>query len=122
MPTRTGFFTRGLDQTITAIRLMASPEGTTIEQLTRQLSLTRRSVFRVIRNIEHGLHIPVVVKRDVFGGHATYSLPASFIEKLSNITITNMPLSFEQALLFLVIMRDESLYDLGEKLKPFYNT
>lgn len=122
MPTHTGFFTRGLGQAIDAIRLMASPEGTTIEQLTRRLSLTRRSVFRLIRNIERGLHIPIVVKRDAFGGYATYSLPASFIEKLSNITITNMPLNFDQALLFLAIMRDESLYDLGEKLKPFYDT
>lgn len=121
MPTHTGFFTRGLGQTIAVIKLMASPEGTTIEQLAGQLSLTRRSVFRLIRNIEYKLHIPIVVKRDVFGGHATYYLPASFIEKLSNITITNMPLSFDQALLFLVMARDESLYDLGEKLKPFYD-
>lgn len=78
---------------------MASPRGTTIEELISHLSLTRRSIFRLLRTIEHELHIPVIVKRKVFGGHASYHLSASFINNFSNITLPETLLTFDQALL-----------------------
>jgi len=40
MPKHTGFFTKSLAQIITAIELMASPEGTTIVELAKSLSIT----------------------------------------------------------------------------------
>jgi hypothetical protein len=101
------FFTKNLTQIITIIECMASPEGTTIVELTKLLSLTRRSVFRLIRTIEHDLNIPVTVSKKAFGGHVTYRLPSSFVEKLSHITIPLSCLSFRQAILFHLILKDE---------------
>jgi hypothetical protein len=78
---------------------MASPEGTTVSELMQRLSLTRRSVSRLLRRIETDLHIPVTMKREAFGGHATYYLPQSFIDRLSSVKIPSMKLTFEEALL-----------------------
>jgi len=107
MPTNSGFFTKGLIQTLTAIECMASPKGTTIKELSEHLSLTRRSVFRLIRTIEHDLNIPVIADRKTFGGHATYRIPPDLVEKLSKITTPPLILSFRQAILLYLLQKDE---------------
>ena len=107
MPTNSGFFTKGLVQTLTAIECMASPEGTTINDLSKRLSLTRRSVFRLIRSVEHDLNIPVVADRKAFRGHATYRIPPELIEKFSKVTTPPLILSFRQAILLYLLQKDE---------------
>lgn len=99
----TRFFTNSLIHAIEAIDLMASPQGTTIEELSRRLQVNRRSVFRLIKTMEQDLSIPIIVNRDVFGGCATYHLPVSFIEKVSNITLP--PLTFNQAAVVYMVLR-----------------
>jgi hypothetical protein len=106
MAEHTGFFTKALTQTITAIELMSSPEGTTITELIKNLSLTRRSVFRLIKTIEQDLNIPVTVSRDTFGGFATYRIPSSFVETLSHITIPPSITSFRQNILFYLVLTE----------------
>jgi len=98
MPVSKSFFTKSLSQILTVIRLMASPEGTTLSELTKRLSLTRRSVFHLLRRIETDLHIPVIVTRKGFGGHAKYVLPKSFIERLSQSSLPRIKLTFDEAL------------------------
>jgi hypothetical protein len=107
MPTNSGFFTKGLVQTLTAIECMAYPEGTTINDLSKRLSLTRRPVFRLIRTIEHDLKIPVIVDRKTFGGHAAYRIPPELIEKFSKVTTPPLILSFRQAILLYLLQKDE---------------
>jgi hypothetical protein len=92
------FFTKSFSQTLSVIRCMASPEGTTVNELARSLSLTRRSVFRLIRTIEHEYHIPVTVKREKFGGSATYHLSQPFIDGFSQVKTPPMALTFDEAL------------------------
>jgi hypothetical protein len=111
MPKHTGFFTKGLLHTITVIECMASPEGATIEQLTKRLSITRRSVFRLIRTIERDFNIPVIMNRKVFGGPAAYRLPSSFVERFSHMTAPPIALSFNQAVLFYVILKDTVFFN-----------
>jgi hypothetical protein len=94
-----GFFNKKLAQSLAAITLMASPEGTTLEELSRRLSLTRRSVFRLLRTIARDFHIPILVNRKEFGGRASYCLPPVFVNKLSGIVLPALPLTFEQAAL-----------------------
>ena len=79
------FFTKKLSQTLTVIQRMASPKGVTVNELSKCLSLKRLAVFRLIRAMEHELHIPVTRRRETFGGSATYRLPQSFIDSLSHI-------------------------------------
>ena len=57
------FFTKTFTQPLAVIRRMASPEGTTVNELAECLSLTRRSVFRLIRAIEREFRIPVETKK-----------------------------------------------------------
>jgi hypothetical protein len=98
MPQHTGVFTRTFLNSITILERMAAPGGTTIEELTTRISLTRRSVFRLIRNIERTFNIPVIVSREAFGGPATYRLPLSFVETLPPIMTRHQTLSIRQAL------------------------
>ena len=106
MPNRTGFFAKSFSQTIVAIEHMASPRGTTIGELTKILSLTRRSVFRLLRTIER-FNIPVTVKREHFGGTASYHLPIAFIKKISSVNIPPVSLRFNQAVLVYLILNDD---------------
>jgi len=107
MPARIGFFTKALSQILDTLELMASPEGTTIAELSKSLSLTRRSVFRIIKAIEQDLHIPIIIDRKEFGGVATYRIPQGLIEKLSPITTPHLILSFRQAILFYLLFKDD---------------
>jgi len=107
MSKHTGFFTKALSNIITAIELLASPEGTTIVELVKSLSLTRRSVFRMLRTIEHDLNIPIITDRKAFGGVATYRLMPGLVERLSHIVTPSVILSFRQTILFYLILKDE---------------
>jgi hypothetical protein len=111
MPKHTWFFTKALTQTIAAIELMASPEGTTIMGLTKLLSITRRSVFRLLRTIEHDLNIPITVSREVFGGIATYRIPSSFVETLSHISILPSISSLQNNILLYLVFNDDVFKD-----------
>ena len=111
MPSNAGSITKSLNQILTVIEHMASPNGTTINEMSKCLSLTHRSVFRLIRTIEHDLNIPVIVDRKTFGGTATYRLPADFVNKFSHITTPPLILSFQQAILFYLIFNNDTFYD-----------
>jgi len=93
------FFTKKLSQTLTIIQRMASPKGVTVNELAECLSLKRRGIFRLIRAMEREFHIPVTKKREAFGGSATYCLPQSFIDGLSQIKTSQVILTFEDAAL-----------------------
>jgi hypothetical protein len=89
---------------------MAQPEGTTIEALCRRLNLNRRSVFRLLKNVEHTLKIPVIARREAFGGAASYRLSPDFMEKLSGITLPELSLTFNQALIVYLVLHDDFPY------------
>jgi hypothetical protein len=107
MAKHTGFFTKVLNNIITAFELMASPEGTTIVELAKSLSMTRRSVFRLLRTIERDLNIPIISDRKAFGGVASYRLVPGLVERLSHAAIPSVTLSFRQTILFYLILKDE---------------
>ena len=104
-----GFFPKNFSQTVSAVKRMASPEGTTIKELIENLSLNRRSVFRLLKSIEADLHIPIMVKRKDFGGTARYCLPESFIKGLSGISLPKMDLYFDEAVALYLLLESESM-------------
>jgi hypothetical protein len=108
MPADTKYFSRNLFQTITVLLDMARPKGTSIQELCRELRLNRRSIFRILKTIEQDLKIPVIVRRETFGGTAVYRLSPAFIEKLSNVTLPALPLSFSQALVVYLLLKGDS--------------
>jgi AcrR family transcriptional regulator len=115
MPDFTTFFSRSFFQTARILYCMAQPEGTTIEALCRRLNLNRRSVFRLLKNIEHRLKIPVIASRKVFGGAASYRLSPDFMEKLHTITLPEFTMTFNQAIFVYLMLHDDFPYpETGE--------
>jgi hypothetical protein len=104
------FFSRSFFQTARILYYMAQPEGTTIEALCRCLNLNRRSIFRLLKTVERKLKIPVTTSREMFGGAASYRLPLDFREKLSGITLPELPLTFNQALIVYLMLHDSFPY------------
>jgi hypothetical protein len=85
-----------------------------LTELTKKLSLTRRSVFRLLSTIEHDLNIPVIINRKVFGGVSTYRLPPELVERFSHATTPSLTLSFRQAVLFYLILKDKVFMNNNE--------
>ena len=107
MPHQTSFFTKSFSQTIAIIKHMATPEGTTIAELAKMLSLTRRSVFRLIQTIEQELNIPVIISRKGFGSKATYHIPPDFIESFLKPTVLPEKLTITQAVLLYLLSKED---------------
>jgi hypothetical protein len=87
---------------------MKQPDGTSIEEICRELHINRRSVFRLLKTIERTFHIPVTVHRESFGGTASYHLPTELIDLFSNISFPAEPLTFTQALCIYLIFNDDT--------------
>jgi hypothetical protein len=87
---------------------MKQPNGTSIEELCKELPINRRSVFRLLKTIEQKLHIPFSMHRDSFGGTASYHLSPAFIEKLSGISFPELSLTFNQAAFVYLLLNNDS--------------
>jgi len=61
----------------------------------------------LLRAIEHDSNIPIITDRKAFGGVATYRLVPGLVERLSHIAAPSVTLSFRQAVLFYLILKDE---------------
>jgi len=115
---------------IRILELMKQSKGTTIEELCKELLLTRRSVFRLLKIIEQNLGIPFTVNRTSFSSTVTYHLTSTFIECLSEISLPEFRFTFTQALFFYLILKDDSfpsnstvsheINKLRQSLKIFY--
>ena len=88
---------------LTAINLLASPQGTTVKGLMESLNISRRSVFRMLQVIEE-LGFPLVDNKPQRKTEKTYRLLDSYILKLPNIAIPNPNLSIEEIDLVLSIL------------------
>jgi predicted DNA-binding transcriptional regulator YafY len=73
---------------LTAINLLASPVGTTIKGLMENLSISRRSAFRLLEALE-GLGFPLIDEQSRYKSEKTYRLMESYVIKLPNIAIPN---------------------------------
>jgi hypothetical protein len=92
---------------------MQQPNGTSIDELCKELQINRRSVFRLLKTIEQKFHIPFIVHRTSFGGTASYHLSQAFIEKLSNISLPELRLTFNQAVFVYLVLNDIPIPSIG---------
>jgi hypothetical protein len=109
MPERVSLLTKTFTHIFNTVKDMAQPEGTSINELVSKLSINKRSVHRIIRNMENNLNIPIIAERKEFGGITKYFLPQSFTDKLSHITLPEMQLSFNEAMTIYLIITTCSL-------------
>jgi len=100
-------FKQNFTEITKVIGQLSRPEGARIKELCQKLGCHRRSVFRIIKILDEHLHFPLVIKRYSFGGEAIYRFPESFIQKFSGITIPKCTLSFNQAVMVYIILKDD---------------
>lgn len=91
------FLTNSVFHVLKIIELMKQPKGINIEEISKELRITRRSVFRLLNTIENNLCIPFTIIRNTFGGISSYHLSSDYIDKLSNVKMPELQLSFYQA-------------------------
>jgi len=88
---------------LTAINLLAAPQGTTINGLMESLNVSRRSVFRLIRALEQ-LGFPLIEDRPLPKTEKTYRLLDSYVIRLPNIALPNPCFTGEEIELVLSIL------------------
>jgi len=115
MSNKTTFFTSSFYRVIKIMNYLTQDSGTSIEELCRKLCLTRRSISRLLNTVEHKLGIPIEVRRERFGGAATYKMASSFIQRLSRISLPAVQVSFDQALLVYLLL-NEGVFSKAAKI------
>ena len=88
---------------LTAVNLLSASNGTTIRGLMEGLSISRRSVFRLLQALEE-LGFPLVDDRKRARAEKTYRLMDSYVLKLPNIAILNPGLTGEDIELILSVL------------------
>ena len=113
----TRFITKTLFHVLRILDLMKQPDGTTIEEICKELQVTRRSAFRLLKTIETKLNKPFIIRRTTFGGTASYHLSQDFIDRLSNITLPELRLSFTQAAFLHLVLEEDNFPNGGSVSK-----
>ena len=85
---------------------MKQPDGTGIEEICKELQVTRRFAFRLLKTIETKLNKPFIIRRTTFSGTASYHLSQDFAVKMSNITLPELRLSFSQSVFLHMILKE----------------
>ena len=108
MTESTKFITNSVYHILKVFELMKQPNGTSIEELCKELNINRRSVFRLLKDIEQKFHEPYTMHRSSFGGAASYHLSSNLIENLSEITLPELHLTFSQAAFVYLVLKDNA--------------
>jgi len=75
-----------------AVDLLASPKGTTIKELERELGISRRSVFRLFDALDE-LDFPLTDEQPAPRGEKTYRLEERYVRKLPNVSVPDLRFS-----------------------------
>jgi len=73
---------------LTAINLLASPSGTTLQGLMKRLNISRRTAFRLLNALVE-LGFPLIDEQSKARDKKTYRLMDSYVLKLPNVNIPN---------------------------------
>jgi len=73
---------------LTAINLLASPSGATLQRLMERLNVSRRTAFRLL-NALSDLGFPLIDEQPKARNEKTYRLMDSYVIKLPNVSIPN---------------------------------
>ena len=89
-----------------ALDLLARPQGVTIKELSAQLSLDRKSVYRMFELIEV-LHIPIYDEKTPGEKEKRWKLVDSYVKKLPNLTVPDLTLTLPE-ILSLYLLKGEA--------------
>jgi len=98
---------------LTAIKLLASPSGTTLQRLMKHLNISRRTAFRLLNALSE-LGFPIIDEQSKARNEKTYRLMDSYVLKLPNVSIPNPDFTPQELKLLLSIL---DLFDAVQKPK-----
>ncbi|MBI4745072.1 MAG: transcriptional regulator [Deltaproteobacteria bacterium] len=102
------------------IELLSKPDGTTIEELSEELGIDRRSVYREIAIVEE-LGFPLYQNEIPFEKRKRWRLDESYLKKLPNMKIPDIDLSLPE-IIALYLLRSEGRMYKGTEIETALNT
>jgi len=97
------------------IELLSKPEGTTIEEMSAQLGIDRRSVYRLINVVEE-LGFPLYDDKIPLEKEKRWKLEESYLKKLPNMKIPDVNLTLLE-IISLYLLRSEGSLLKGTELE-----
>ncbi len=94
---------------IKAVDMMAKPDGTTINELSAELGINRRAVYRLIETLE-SMHFPIYNDNTASGRDKPWRLQPEYIKKMPNISVPELKLSFAEMLALYLLKGEAAIY------------
>ena len=98
-----------LGNLLKAIDLLASPNGTTINEMCDELDITRRSVYRLIETLE-SMHFPVYDDQTSEDRNKRWRLEPDYVKRMPNMSLPELKLSFAETLSLYLLKGEATLY------------
>ena len=98
---------KNIIQLLKALDLLSRSQGTTRKELVQALQISDRSVSRMITAIEE-LGFPLYSNREPFEKEKRWHLEPSFVQKLPNITLPSLSLTFSE-IISLCMLKGEAV-------------
>jgi predicted DNA-binding transcriptional regulator YafY len=89
-----------------ALDLLSRPSGVTIKEISENLGIDRRSVYRLMETIEE-LHIPTYEDKNPAEKEKRWKLVESYVKKLPNLTFPDISLTLPE-IISLYLLKGES--------------
>lgn len=101
-----------------AVDLLGRPQGTTVDELSDELGIDRRSVYRLCDTIQE-LGFPIYDEKIPFEKKKRWKLESSYLKKLPNIKLPDINLTLSEVISLYFLKGEERIYkgtDIGERI------
>jgi predicted DNA-binding transcriptional regulator YafY len=94
---------------IKAVDLMARPDGISINELSLELGINRRAVYRLIETLE-SMQFPIYNDNSESGRDKPWRLQSEYVKKMPNISVPELKLTFTEMLALYLLKGETSIY------------
>ena len=101
-------YEKNLIKLLRAVDLLASPSGSTIQKLEKELGVSRRSVYRMLDALQE-LNFPVYDEAVPLSREKRWRLEESYVQKLPNIDVPNINFTIYEVLFLHYLLSKTSL-------------
>jgi len=92
-----------------AVDLMARTEGTSINEMSEELGINRRAVYRIIETLQ-SMHFPVYDDKSPDERNKQWRLHPAYVKKMPNISVPELKLSFAEMLALYLLKGEAGIY------------
>jgi predicted DNA-binding transcriptional regulator YafY len=114
---------KNLTKLIKTITLLSSSTGVTIEELSTELKLDRRSIYRVFADLEE-LGFPLYDDQELGEKKKTWRLDAGYVKKLPNVSLPDISLNMGEMLALCMAASQSTQFigtEIGDALKSSFH-